>query len=348
VTPQHHAAQATLESGSLAFHDLAREDSRAVQRLLEQVTAEYGSSEDERLLRDLPVLSARLPPAIRAAVNQFRKQDRQAALVVRGHLVDDERMGPTPEDWRGRGLPGRAFAEEVLVLLYGSLLGDPFGWRTQQDGHLVHEVLPIARDEYAQLGSGSRVLLTWHTEDAFHDFRADYVLLYALRNPDGVPTTVGWVDVGELSDHDVDVLFQPRFIIRPDDSHQAHNNTIGAGEFGQIAEMTARPEPIAVFSGARPSPYLRIDPYFMDVLPGDAEARRALDAVCDVIERSIADVVLEPGDLIILDNAHAVHGRRPFTARFDGTDRWLKRINVTRDLRKSRAARSGPSSLLIG
>jgi hypothetical protein len=34
-----------------------------------------------------------------------------------------------------------------------------------------------------------------------------------------------------------------------------------------------------------------------------------------------------------------VHGRKPFKARHDGTDRWLKRLDVTLDLRKSRAAR---------
>jgi hypothetical protein len=34
-----------------------------------------------------------------------------------------------------------------------------------------------------------------------------------------------------------------------------------------------------------------------------------------------------------------VHGRKPFRARFDGADRWLKRLNVARDLRKSRAVR---------
>jgi alpha-ketoglutarate-dependent taurine dioxygenase len=49
--------------------------------------------------------------------------------------------------------------------------------------------------------------------------------------------------------------------------------------------------------------------------------------------------VLEPGDFCFIDNFQAVHGRKPFKARFDGTDRWLRRINVVRDLRKSRDSR---------
>jgi len=42
-----------------------------------------------------------------------------------------------------------------------------------------------------------------------------------------------------------------------------------------------------------------------------------------------------------------VHGRKPFTARFDGTDRWLKRVCITRDLRKSRDARAHSTSFTI-
>ena len=43
--------------------------------------------------------------------------------------------------------------------------------------------------------------------------------------------------------------------------------------------------------------------------------------------------------------AHAESDERG--AKYDGTDRWLKRINVTRDLRKSRGSRSHSASRLI-
>ncbi len=58
-------------------------------------------------------------------------------------------------------------------------------------------------------------------------------------------------------------------------------------------------------------------------------------------------MALEPGDLLIIDNYRAVNGRKPFQARYDGRDRWLKRIGVTRDLRKSRAARSSADSPIV-
>jgi len=52
----------------------------------------------------------------------------------------------------------------------------------------------------------------------------------------------------------------------------------------------------------------------------------------EVVVEHQAAVVLEAGDLLIVDNDLAVHGRRPFSPRFDGTDRWLQRTFVVPDL----------------
>lgn len=43
-------------------------------------------------------------------------------------------------------------------------------------------------------------------------------------------------------------------------------------------------------------------------------------------------VRLEPGDLLVVDNRRAIHGRSAFPARYDGFDRWLQRMYVARDL----------------
>lgn len=53
------------------------------------------------------------------------------------------------------------------------------------------------------------------------------------------------------------------------------------------------------------------------------------------LQRVQQDVAVGPGSLLIVDNYRAVHGRRPFTARYDGTDRWLKKLTVSRNLRQN-------------
>jgi hypothetical protein len=147
-------------------------------------------------------------------------------------------------------------------------------------------------------------------------------------------------------------LSEPRYTIRPDESHgAADGGHHGAdddtlkGAYRHIEEMLNNPRPQPVLLGHPRSPYLRLDPYFMP--PGDEVSQRALDSLIREIDSKLSEVVLRPGDFLFVDNYRAVHGRKSFKARYDGADRWLKRINVTRDLRKSRDSRETSHSRVI-
>jgi Fe(II)/alpha-ketoglutarate-dependent arginine beta-hydroxylase len=316
-----------------------------IAELLDELSGEYKSAEFDRFLDLAPVVAHELPERLRLAVNDFRLGQRAGTLTITGCLVDDERIGPTPSHWRATADPSPTLREEMLLVLLGSLLGDPFGWATQQDGKLIHDVVPIRGHEHEQLGSSSAELLTWHTEDAFHPLRADFLLFACLRNPYDAATTIGAIDDLGFSEGVRAILFEERFCILPDESHRPHNNS-GDGEvdFTGIEKMRDDPDVISVLFGDRDRPYVRADPYFMSVADGDDEAAAALDAFVQLMDERMYDVALGSGDYLLLDNFRVVHGRKPFAARHDGSDRWLKRINVTRDLRKSRAARSCLSS----
>ena len=62
---------------------------------------------------------------------------------------------------------------------------------------------------------------------------------------------------------------------------------------------------------------------------------------------TLENIILEPGTACFLDNYRAIHGRSAFEPKFDGTDRWLKRMILTRDLRKSRALRADPEKPVL-
>jgi Fe(II)/alpha-ketoglutarate-dependent arginine beta-hydroxylase len=233
-------------------------------------------------------------------------------------------------------------------------VGEPIGWSTQQDGRLIHDIFPMPGKEQEQLGMGSETLLWWHTEDAFHPLRGDYLGMMCLRNPDRVATTFGTPDLSGLEPRHVELLFQPLFTIRPDESHLKKNagdlsraESELASEYTSIEKMDTAPDKISVLFGDPREPYLRLDPYFMDEVQQPPEAYEALQALIEQIDSRLQDLVLEPGDVCLIDNFKAVHGRKPFKARYDGEDRWLKRINVTRDLRKSRASRKWAADRII-
>lgn len=315
----------------------------ALMRLLDEIEGGFEDFESGDALDRAKVLAHELPHRIRRTLNDFRRERMSGVLCISGYVVDQDRVGPTPAHWRTR--PSTTQREELLLILFSSLLGDPFGWATQQNGRLIHDVLPIKGHEQQQLGSSSDSLLTWHTEDAFHPLRGDFLSFACLRNPYAAATTIGYADSLDLPGTTKVVLFEKRFGIRPDESHLPKNNSSpDAGTFADINEMQSSPEPVAVLFGDPARPYVRADPYFMCVGPGDHEAQSALDQFVKEMDEKMFDIHLSDGDFCFLDNFRVVHGRKPFKARHDGTDRWLKRVNIACDLRKSRAARlAGPA-----
>jgi Fe(II)/alpha-ketoglutarate-dependent arginine beta-hydroxylase len=328
---------------------LTPEDKTRIGALLDDLAARYPSAEAPAFLSEAPVLSHELPLAVRRALLEFRLKEPSPLCIISGYPLDDARIGPTPAHWKERQRHVVPLREEMLLVLLSFLLGDPIAWATQQDGALVHDIAPIPGHEKEQLGSSSAEELTWHTEDAFHPLRGDYLGMMCMRNHERVPTTLAAVDIAELDAPTLKVLFQPHFTIRPDNSHLRKNRGDAApseAAHDRIEEMNTRPEKIPVLFGSPDAPYCRLDPYFMDE-PEDPEARAALDRLVALINRHLQNVTLEAGDVCFIDNFKAVHGRRPFKARFDGTDRWLKRVNITRDLRRSRAFRAAADSRLL-
>lgn len=332
---------------------LTESENCSIQELLSSLLTRYRSAEDAELLLEASVLAHQLPLRVRKLLNEFRLVEPATAICrIRGYSIDDVEIGPTPPHWKERQRNCVPVREEILLVLLGSLLGDLIAWSTQQDGAVVHDIAPIAEHRHEQLGSGSATELTWHTEDAFHPCRGDYLGMMCLRNPDRVPTTFSALDISGLDKRTLEILFEPHFTIRPDHSHLPENRIDPvSGEsleaaVDRIAEMESRPEKIAVLFGSPDAPYCRLDPFFMDPPEWD-EARAALERLVERVDSRLEDVVLEAGEFCFIDNFKAVHGRRPFTARFDGKDRWLKRVNITRDLRRSRGLRSRSESRLL-
>jgi L-asparagine oxygenase len=307
----------------------------------------------DALLDRARLLSSMLPERVRGFVEEFRLGESAAVCRLRGPVVDDVALGPTPAHW-AHSDPQRLDEPMSYLVLVSALLGDAFGWAVEQDGRIVQDLLPIEGDEDRQISSSSRAELVWHTDEAFHPMSCDYVLLSCLRNPDGVATSVSVPDLTRLDPRSREVLFEPRFVIMAEPSHLPDLLDGGASE-DRRAHDDARQRELAEIDHTRlpllhadpADPYLRWDGAFTDVDRLDPEARRAYHELAELIEGGRRDVVLEPGDVLVIDNQRCTHARAPFTARYDGTDRWLRRIYVTRDLRRSRALRAGAASRVL-
>ncbi|MEV4443165.1 guanitoxin biosynthesis L-enduracididine beta-hydroxylase GntD [Streptomyces sp. NPDC049577] len=281
--------------------------------------------------------AAHLPAGLRTFLERFRRTEPAAALVVHGFPVDDAAAGPTPAHWEDVPEHNTGLDQELFLAMCGTALGDPYTFSTLQLGRVIQNLVPIRGDELRQSGHSSACLLEFHTEDGFHPGRCDYLLLFGMRNHERVPTIVASVRDVKVSDETAGILRSPRFLIRPDDEHirQLQARHPGHPALARMLRMQSSPEPVPVLSGEPGRPYLRIDYPFMSCVGEDGTAQRALDELMAELERVQLDLVVEQGSLAVVDNYVAVHGRRPFKAAHDGTDRWLKRMIVSRDLRKT-------------
>jgi L-asparagine oxygenase len=134
---------------------LTPQDNAAVAPLLAELVKTRATIEDPELVKRAPVLARRLPERLLEFLEDFRLREPSALCLVGGLDVDPERLGPTPEHWRDRQFGSPAFEQEIFFLLRASILGDVFGWATQQDGRITHDVLPIKGHEHYEIGSNS-------------------------------------------------------------------------------------------------------------------------------------------------------------------------------------------------
>lgn len=308
---------------------------------VDQFVHPYDATENNNNFSLLSFYANRLPERlVRFLLNFKYNEDNDGACLVKGFEVDAERIGLTPNSWDDSNAAQRTSTESLFLLFCSALLGDVIGWSTQQNGKIVHDIVPSRGDEHKQVGSSSLTKLWWHTEEAFHPCRCDYLGLLCLRNNVGAATTYASVKSLQLTEDIKHILFNAKYSIYPDSSHLK-------ADCDGIFQMAKNPVRFPILLGDFNNPYLCIDPFYMDEIKDETEEDRALQKIVTEIENSLQRIVLEPGDILFLDNYRVVHGRDPYVARYDGTDRWLKRVNVARDLRKSRSFRSNNNSRII-
>ncbi|MFJ8314205.1 MULTISPECIES: TauD/TfdA family dioxygenase [unclassified Streptomyces] len=214
----------------------------------------------------------------------------------------------------------------MVLLLIVHLMGRPVAWAGQQNGRAVNNIVPAVGHENEQTGASSTVLLSPHTEDAFHPHRAHLLLLCCMRNHDRVATTAASVRRIGLDAQETARLTRPVVPILPDDAYE------------EVPDFHGEPPAVRTLWESPDGLTLRFDPAYTPLDQADEGYRAAYQRLEQELLNVSMEVVLEPGDVLALDNDVAVHGRVPFRARYDGTDRWLKRALVRIPGRLSRPA----------
>lgn len=239
-----------------------------------------------------------------------------AVTIVRNLDVGDVPRTPTRQ-WFNLTLT----KPRKILLEAASFYGFPIAFTQEQNGALIQNVYPVKNTETQQISSSSKVQLGLHTETAFHCYKPTVVLLLCLRGDSNAATT--YADVSEIVKHlspeTIETLTKPVFTTSVDESFR----TKGESDMEILCSVLKVDSQTAAYEIC----------YDEALMKGQNEqATNALGELKQAIDKSIREVVLDTGDLLTMDNTRVIHGRLPFQARYDGTDRWLQRMFVISEL----------------
>ncbi|MEU5693061.1 TauD/TfdA family dioxygenase [Actinosynnema sp. NPDC020468] len=323
MTPPPDIPRSVIEPTTVV---LTEDDRHVVRALAEALSGDPGALIDTpewvAAARDL---SCTLPLHLREAIRRFQRDPgEEGVLVVSGLPVDADRLPPTPSE--SGSVERHPTTSTASIALTALQLGDITAFRQEKGGALVQNIVPVPGREDFQGNEGSAPL-KMHIENGFHPHRPDYVSLLCLRNDHEDVAALRTASIRRalplVSDRSREVLAQQRFITHPPRS------------FGDSAGPA---EPASVLSGHPDDPDVQVD--FACTEPLDEEAKQALAELDHAFDRSARTFTLRTGDLAIVDNRITLHGRTAFRARYDGRDRWLHRVSVHVDSRRTRPVRS--------
>ncbi|KHD76813.1 TauD/TfdA family dioxygenase [Actinoplanes utahensis] len=325
-------ATSVIDTGSetrFTLSDGERDELAGVARELTQTTPAL--VDDNKWLAVASRLAARVPTRVRQAIRQFQRDPGIDGVLLLSNLwVDADNLPPTPT--RPESVEREATLPAATQALIALSLGEMIAYQKEKDGALVQNVVPVPGRERSQSNAGSADL-EMHVENAFHPHRPDYVMLMCLRNDHE--------DRAALQTSSIRRAF-PRIPAEVRDALRAERfETEAPPSFAAAGAGTLRH---AVFSGAAEDPDLLVD--FNATSALDERGRQAMNVLKEHLAAASRSAVLRPGDLAVLDNRIAAHGRSQFVPRYDGQDRWLHRSFIHLDNRRSLGSR-GPNNQVI-
>jgi L-asparagine oxygenase len=298
-----------------------------LRRLAGSVTADP-TEEPERFCRQAALAAKDLPTAIWEHVRAFGRAGSEIGLLVIDGLPLDDDLTETPPD--NRTHVGEATITARALAIVNHALGEMVAYEAEGEGRLFQDMVPTKAAAHSQTSLSSGVDLELHTEQAFSDLRPDWVSLACLREAPNAQTYVLTARhlVEALAPEEAAMLREPLWTTGVDGSFR-----VGGHEFLH-GDMRG---PFSILHGPEDDPLIRFDQDLDWGISSEAHALR--QRIIDIYPKLRRAHILKPGQMLLIDNHRVVHGRSRFETRFDGTDRFIVRSFVVRDLVRSRHAR---------
>lgn len=277
-------------------------------------------------------LSTLLPNRIKTILRDFvNSGSPNGFLLFPGFRCADNILPTTPVDNMHK--IGEKTILSRIQAIFISFIGEMIAYQAEGYGRLFQDVIPVKSMASNQTSVGSNVELEIHTEQAFSTLRPDFLSLACLRGDKDAFTYILPVQyiLDNLTCEEIELIQQPFWLTGVDLSFKLDGHEFIEGD-------VRGPMPI-LSSDCHGIPILIFD---QDLMKGiDDKSNRMIKKIVDIYYKYRIEHNLKPGEIIIIDNRMALHGRSPFFPKYDGYDRFLIRCFATTNYKNSEDARTG-------
>ena len=252
--------------------------------------------------------------------------------LYKGVPTGDVPATPVTNNLNIGGLTVLAKHQANIVSRFGTLVA----YKEECNGAMFQDIVPVPSLSGTQTSTGS-AHLEIHTEQAFSESRPDFLSLACLRGDPEAITYLLPLDVllRHLTDQEIALLKEPLWMCGVDLSFRMSgvpDEQRGpmailqrpTAARGQNPLQTVEEEFLLDTYGSWLTPMKLV--FDQDLMTGvTPEANRLIQRIVDIYEAHKVSVVLEVGDVLVIDNRVTVHGRSKFSPRYDGRDRFVIR-----------------------
>jgi hypothetical protein len=308
---------------------------RTLTYLSNLISANPGDNEIE-FCKESKDTSKLMPERVKNKIKHFVNSGSETGFILfKYDLCEDELPDTPPNNTYHVGETTRLAKIQSMFMNYSS---DMVAYQAEGYGCLFQDVIPVKKMETEQTSISSKTVLELHTEQAFSNLKPDILSLACLRGNQEAYTYILPVKtiLSFLSSEEIETLYKPLWMIGVDLSFKLNGVEFVEGEIRG---------PLSILNGRKDDPTLIFD---QDLMKGvTEEANVLLKKIVDIYHKSKIGHNLQQGEIVMIDNRRATHGRSSFTPLYNGKDRFLVRCFGTTDLKKSEYAREKKNRTIL-
>jgi L-asparagine oxygenase len=283
--------------------------------------------------------SRNIPERLKDLLVQFSKKGSKTGfLLIRTIPFDNNSIPPTPNLVDPINKIGENTILARIQSLFISFIANLISYEAESNGRLFQDIFPVKGMEKQQTSVGSSTELEIHTEQAFSKLKPDILCLACIRSNPEAKTHILPVSsiIQNMDSHEQQLLRLPLWKTGVDLSFKLNNIEFIHGDIRG---------PMPILSGQLDDPILTFDQDLMFGIKN--EFNTFIDKIVDIYYQKRISHVLLPGEIVLIDNLRAVHGRSPFTTKYDGNDRFIIRCFGIYNFESTRMARLNNNNRMI-